>query len=451
MTRTAVIGGGVAGLVAARAAAVLGEQVTLFEAADRLGGLVDSAMLGGMRIDLGAESIATRDSSVPALLGALGLETAPAANDAARLFADGVARPLPVASLLGIPGSPLASDVREIIGTPAAVRAWADRIIPELHIGRERNLGALVRRRMGSAVLDQLVRPIVDSVYGVDPEQADIDQLVPALNSAITRSGTLSSAVLSIRGSSPAGAAVSGIVGGVHLLPEALAADLAERGVDIRTKTAVESLEASAPGWTVTVQEEGSADAEGLQFDRVVLATSGSAARSLLSPLVGLDLDQWPEGRTTRVVAVAVQADFLDSAPLGTGALVSRRWPNGPVALTHSSAKWPWLRERLGRGRHVLRLSYREPVEIAEGGVRHDLELLFGRPLPDGALIDMVERRWVQDAPRARIGVASRVAAVERAVAERSGLVVTGSWIAGTGLASVIPHAQATATPRLAE
>ncbi|MCR2826742.1 FAD-dependent oxidoreductase, partial [Microbacterium sp. zg.Y909] len=51
-TRIVVVGGGVAGLVAALECAKVGMQVTVLEASDRLGGVVRSADVDGVTVDV---------------------------------------------------------------------------------------------------------------------------------------------------------------------------------------------------------------------------------------------------------------------------------------------------------------------------------------------------------------------------------------------------------------
>lgn len=67
-----VIGGGVAGLVAARECARIGLRVTLLEAADAVGGAVASHTVGGLTLDSGAESFAVRAGAVADFVASLG-------------------------------------------------------------------------------------------------------------------------------------------------------------------------------------------------------------------------------------------------------------------------------------------------------------------------------------------------------------------------------------------
>ncbi|UUT34513.1 FAD-dependent oxidoreductase [Microbacterium elymi] len=74
--RLAVVGGGIAGLVAALECAKVGLSVTVYEAADRLGGTVRTVDLDGIPADTGADSFSARGGAVAALVADLGLSEA---------------------------------------------------------------------------------------------------------------------------------------------------------------------------------------------------------------------------------------------------------------------------------------------------------------------------------------------------------------------------------------
>lgn len=447
-----VVGGGVAGLVAARAAAARGERVTLIEADDVLGGSVRAADLAGVPIDIGAESVATKGADALRLISDLGLRTTPPRRGGAWLQTAQGAVPLPAAGVLGIPSVPLANDVRAAIGTRAAIRAYLDTVRPELRVGKRETLGSLVERRMGRRVLDVLVRPVVEGVYGVDPEDADADALAPGLTTALARAGSLAGAVATLRSNAPAGAAVAGIVGGVHLLVSALADGLRDAGVEILTGARVDSAERVGGGWRLTVSRpvpddgvvEGPTVVDG---ELLVVATGGAAARRLLAPhLPSGMLDGWPAERASTVVALAVDDARLDAAPRGTGVLVAEPEPGAASALTHSTAKWPWLAETLPSGRHIVRLTYRGAVTLATAAQPvADASRIFGFALDPQSVAGFAQHVWVQDAPRALTGVDERIPLVRAAVREGPELAVTGSWLSGTGLAAVIADAETAA------
>ena len=72
--RVAVVGGGLAGLVAAHHLTVAGAKVTLFEAGSELGGQIRTRRESGFVVEDGAEGFVSADQAVPELCRALGLE-----------------------------------------------------------------------------------------------------------------------------------------------------------------------------------------------------------------------------------------------------------------------------------------------------------------------------------------------------------------------------------------
>ncbi|MFD1720454.1 protoporphyrinogen/coproporphyrinogen oxidase [Amnibacterium endophyticum] len=427
-----VVGGGVAGLVAARRLLQQGERVVLLEASDRLGGRVHSVELGGVRLDSGAESFAVRGGAVRALVDDLGLgaDVVDPTGSAWVALADREV-PLPAGGLLGIPSSPLATDVARVVGTGGSLRAYADRVVPLLKVGRYEHLGPLVRRRMGRRVLDRLVTPVVQGVYGVHPDDAPVDAIAPGLNAAITNTGALSAAVLRLRAAAPPGAAAQGLVGGVHRLVEALAASLA--AADVRLGTPVLGIHPAphGPGFQVVTAQED------LWAHRVVLAADGGAALDLLADAAhGVSAMPRPEPAVSTAVLLVADDGRLDAAPRGTGVLVApERTDVQAVAVTHATAKWAWLAGRLPPHRHVLRVAYRGPSAPDDAVVRRDLAKLLGVPV--GGIRARADVVWRDPAP----ALAAETIAIRRALdraALPDGLTVAGAWTAGTGLASVV-------------
>ena len=388
-----VVGGGIGGLVVARRLAMSGRPVTLLEASERLGGTVAAHIVGGVDLDAGAESFAVRGGTVAALARELGLGdevVAPSGAGAWLQPASGAAVHLPETSILGIPGTPLSADVIAVVGTRGAMRAQLDAVIPSLWARKSLTLGRLVRRRMGSALLERLVAPVVHGVHSVHPDELDLDR-VPGLRAAFGREGSLAAAVRFLRDAAPPGSAVAGIRGGVHRLVTELAADLATYGVDVRLGRRVRSV-------------------DGLD-GTVVLAAP---------------LDPSP-GRRIVLATLVVEAPELDPAPRGTGVLVAGGAPGIRArALTHSTAKWEWLRERAA-GRHVLCLSYDDEPADLEATARADASALLGATIPEPVGFARVE--WTR---------------------RGAGAADVGEAVAGSGLAGIVAQAEAKAEELLA-
>ena len=104
--------------------------------------------------------------------------------------------PVPSESIFGIPSSPLSDEVVQAVGRAASMRAYLDRIRPVLTIGKEHNLAHLVSSRMGSKILDVFVSPLIHEHFGAPAEDVDVAVAIPGLNEAITRTGSLSTGVL---------------------------------------------------------------------------------------------------------------------------------------------------------------------------------------------------------------------------------------------------------------
>jgi oxygen-dependent protoporphyrinogen oxidase len=517
-----VVGGGVAGLVAARELAHAGVRVLVLEQGPQAGGAVARHVVAGLTLDAGAESFATRGGTVAALVADLGLAdrvVEPEPLGAWVQLPTG-AGPLPRAGHLGIPADPWAPDVRRTIGLVGAVRATLDRVLPASWAprGASPTLGALVRARFGPRVLDRLVRPVVGGVLAADPDDIAVDAVSPGLRAAFEREGSLGAAVRSLRALAPAGSAVACLDGGLHVLVDALVADVEAHGGTVRTGAAVTDVArvdtaagALAPaggdsGTAGATRDDGTrgtggtvgaagaagggafvvtvavADTPGVPSDvhteRVVLATP-SAPQLLagLDPeLGGLDPDA---GADVVLATLVLDAPALDAAPRGTGVLVTPDVRGVRAkALTHASTKWGWVARAAGPGRHVVRLSYGVAGPLVEPGspVAHpepragdpldardlepdaltalalrDASTLLGVELTADQLVGSARVRWSQSLPRPSAAHREVVTAVREAVAGLPGVAVCGAWVAGNGLASVVPDARRAAAGLLTE
>jgi protoporphyrinogen/coproporphyrinogen III oxidase len=447
-----VIGGGMSGLVAALECAKVGLRVSVLEAGPHVGGVLRAAEIDGLTLDVGAESYATRAGIVRELVEELGLGGAVTTPNPAGAWVAGLpggaAAPLPRGGVLGIPDNPWAPEVRRVIGWGGAWRAYLDRLRPPLTIGHQHSLGALVRTRMGRRVLDRLVAPVTGGVYSARPDDIDVDIAAPGLNAALTRTGSLSGAVTELRGGRTAapGSAVEGLVGGMGRLVDALAARLTELGVEVRTDSPVRGIRRDGAGWMVEID-----GAEALTADAVVAAVPERHARMLLAPVApALDADT-SEAPVVEVVTLVVHSPELDAAPRGSGVLVVPG-TRAAKALTHSSAKWRWVAEAAGPGRHVVRVSFgaqgEEPAtaalddDAAAALALREAAALLGVELEPGQVRGALRVRYDQAQPAATIGRAAAVTAARAAVAAVPGLGAVGAWLSGTGLAQVVPDAR---------
>ncbi len=437
-----VVGAGVAGLVIAREAGAAGRRVVVLEQADRTGGLLRKGELDGIPIDLGAESFATRTTGVTDLIrdAALGLEVVSPADGGAHIVVvdhdasphDGLLRaPLPRRTVLGIPADPMAADVVRILGDLAATRVAEEpradvAAMPE----REPSLAELVTAQCGETLTRRLVDPLCRSVYSVPAAQARLSRLHPAMWREFRARGRLVDAAAAIASPMRAGAAVAGIRGGMWQLVAALDGAAHAAGADIRTRLGATAIAHDGNGVVVAT------GAGRVRARRAVVATGATAARELL----GVIDDASVPAPELKVVAALLEAPALDSHPVGSGVIVAPDVPSDAKALTHVDAKWPWMAQLLPPGRHIVRLSARDaggPGLSTPAEVSAEIARLTGAPIAADDIVAIASARWSDAVASRPVDVAA-----EQALAA-DGIHLAGAAVAGTGLASVIPHARA--------
>ncbi|MDO5065855.1 MAG: FAD-dependent oxidoreductase [Propionibacteriaceae bacterium] len=394
-----VIGGGVAGLAAAHRLARSGQQVRLFEASDRLGGMVMPVTLAGVQADGGAEAFARRLGIADELCATLSLEVrAPEGRphirwsvDQAWPGADGV---------LGIPASPEDPALRAALSKGELEAALAEPSLLE-EIGADAvTVGELVTARLGQAVTDKLVAPVTKGVYGMAPDRMPLAQFAPGLAGP----GSIYAKVAASRGSR---SSVAQPVGGLFRLVEALAEDIRRHGGEIRL------------GHRAGVADLGEAE-------RVVIACPARPAAELLEHF-GVSVET-PATTVSQSVLLALDPNALAGSLVGSGVLLGQPIPGlGARALTHYSAKWPWADATVT----VLRLSYAPEVTPSRGRALVDASLLLGQPVTEALDFQLV--RWPAVprslTPDARAALLAQLP---------NNVRVAGAWAFGNGIEAAI-------------
>lgn len=552
-----VVGGGIAGLAAAWELTRAGLRPLLVEARGYTGGLVAGARIAGVRMDLGAEGFVLRGRAVSEAAEALGLEIVGPSGGGARLLlpplpggegpGGGVGSPadapgsaaagaadhdrapdrrgpgghgsggpwrlhrFPRDSFLGIPADPTAPDVVEVLGQAGARRAAADADLPGrtgTGLDEAADLASFVTARMGPAVLDRLVRPIIAGIHAADPRALAADTVAPGLREVTARLGSLQAAVgeLLRRRRARSGGRSADVTtrGGLVRLTDALRAAVEADGGSVRTRTGAQSLRpvdpAGGPGgpdgsggpsgpdgpdgpggggagpigapaarWELTLAPTGRGPtpsdepvavgpAERVRTDRLVLACSAPAAARLLAG-AGVEADpNAPVGSPIARFILVARAPGLAGAPVGSGLLVAppaagRAAPVRAKALSHLSVKWPWIGRELralhGEDVHALRLSYGRPgeprPEVTLDDALADVEALTGARIAPDDVIDHMLVRWDGTLPPVDADRRERAAALVERVESLPGLALTGAWVAGTGIAAVVEHARSRA------
>lgn len=424
MSRLTIVGGGLAGLLAAYRLVQEGHDVTLLEASESLGGMIASVDLAGVRVDAGAEAYATRGGVVRPLITELGLEPAGPSGDPHVWWPTGS---FPLANgVLGIPASLADPAFGSLTPDELAIAARDLELGPE--VGADATtVGELVAARMGQAVVDKLVAPLTTGVYGSDPAKLALF-VSPGLLPALAEQGSLMGAVAAVR--TPGSAAVEQPVGGMFRLSEQLARRIDELGASVVTGATVTTLERHGKGFAVTT-----ADGRRFTSDRVVLAAPAAVSLRLVGQL-GPQLEV-PGVKAAHHTMLALTTPQLRDEPIGSGVLLGTRDPSVLAkAMTHYSAKWPWVREVATKGPavEVLRISYPEHVFPTSEQVIADASALTGVDIATEDVAAMASLVW--EAMPARISPETRDTLI--AGAAEVGVELVGAWLDGNGMAAIV-------------
>ncbi len=184
-------------------------------------------------------------------------------------------------NVLGIPAVPLAAKTSAALGSGGAFRAYLDRVTPLLTVGKTRVLGTLVQKRMGAKVRERLVEPQVFERFGAKATEVEVAVAAPGLNEALSRAGSLSTAVFAY--------ADRNVARETRVMPIRAAEDFAgavlrtlERyGVELRSERAV-SVAFEEESWRIQLEGGESIAAGALVAD----AGESAMANEALTPYV---------------------------------------------------------------------------------------------------------------------------------------------------------------------
>jgi oxygen-dependent protoporphyrinogen oxidase len=244
--RVAIVGGGISGLAAAwhLRQGNLDLDLVVLDGSDAPGGKLRRADLAGVAIDVGAESILGRRPEGIDLARAVGLtdRLAHPATMSASIWSRGVLHPMPAGTLMGVPSNPAAA-----LGVLEAEEiAWAEgeRDRPMEATLEDLSVGEFVSARVGSAVVDRLVEPLLGGVYAGHTHQLSLRATIPQLWAAAAAGESVTAAAgkASSRGSLNQAPIFAGVVGGVGVLAEELVKSLLAQGVQIKSKTVVREV-----------------------------------------------------------------------------------------------------------------------------------------------------------------------------------------------------------------
>jgi oxygen-dependent protoporphyrinogen oxidase len=264
--RIAVIGGGIAGLAAANRLLEVNPTcaITLFEAADRLGGVISTLHRDGFQVERSSDNFITTVPWGLNLCKRLGLtgqliQTNPAYRRTFVVHAGRLHR-LPEGFLMMAPTRLWPLAVTPLLSPLGKLRAALEYFIPARKDPSDESMASFVRRRLGRQVFDRLVEPLVSAVYAADMEKLSLLATLPRFREMELNHGSLIRAMRRQKKLNPHAGAESGarygmfvtLRDGLESLVDALAARLPAGSV--RLNSPVERLERIADKWRVWIK-----------------------------------------------------------------------------------------------------------------------------------------------------------------------------------------------------
>jgi protoporphyrinogen/coproporphyrinogen III oxidase len=462
--RVVVVGGGIAGLAAAHRLAELGGErgtavaVTLLEARPRLGGTIATEQVDGYLVEAGPDAFLTERPWALDLCARLGLTDRLIRTQEAhrRTFVvyRGRLHPLPDGFGLLAP-SRLGPVLRSpLFSWRGKARMMMDLLLPRGSRGGDESLGAFVRRRLGSEVLDRVAQPMVAGIYTADPETLSLAATMPrflemerthrSLIRALRRARARTPGAEDRKGEGDTGPRWSLFVApaeGMGALVAALAARLPAAGLRLgRRAVSLERARRSPGGGVYRI---GLDDGSVLAADGVILAQEAPGAARLVA---GVDPDlsallQAIPYASSATVTLGYRREDISHSLDGFGFVVPETEERPVLACTFSSVKFAGraprngvlLRAFLGGALHpgVLDRDDSALSALAAGEVR---AVLGATAAPHLVRV----HRHPGAMPQYALGHLDRLRAIEARAARHAGLALAGAGYRGVGIPDCI-------------
>jgi oxygen-dependent protoporphyrinogen oxidase len=428
-----IVGGGISGLTAAyRLRQTIGDEasITLFDPADRLGGVLRTEQVGGATVDVGAEAFVVRRPEMPALMAELGLANEQLGTTGARplIYSQDRLHPLPAGTLNGIPSS--AESMAGLVNDATLARIAAEQSQPlSWQSGADPAVGDLIADRFGEQVVARSVDPMLSGVYAGSAATIGLRAAAPMLAAGLDAGApSVTDAVRQALTSITAGPIFGAVGGGYTVLVE----ELVRRSRIDWVRAAVASVDAAESGWNLR-------DAAGAEWhaDAVIFAVPAAQLARLV------------DGIAPRTSAAAGRIDSASSAvlamavprgidfPQNSGVLVASGERLRAKAITLSSRKWGRRTDvellRLSFGRFGNDLATRASDDELLAWALEDLATVFGLTVEP---VDVHVQRWPNAMPQYGPGHRDLVTEI------RAGLPptcqVAGSYLDGIGVPACV-------------
>jgi oxygen-dependent protoporphyrinogen oxidase len=450
--RVIVIGGGISGLAAASRLAAIDPtlELTLLEAGDRLGGILETQRRDGYLIERSADNFISQPPWAMDFCRQIGFadQLIPTSDEhrGALVVNRGRLVRVPEGFMLLAPARLWPLVTTPLLSPLGKLRLLCERWVRRRTEDDDESLAAFARRRLGREAFERIVQPLSAGIYTADPEKLSLRATLPRFIEMERRHGSL------IRGARIEQAAAdaegqprgSGARYSLFVTPRegmsSLVAAVAQTlpPGTVRLACPVESIAADpAGGWRVGI----AGNTQPLACEGLIVATPAAPAARLVQsfdPVLGGEL-AGIESASTAVVVLAYRRAQIGRSLDGFGFVVPAVEKRRILSGSFSSVKFPGrapqdtvlIRVFLGGAcqSELVDLDDKRLVQIAG----EELAELIGA---QGAPLWSEVVRWRQAMPQYHLGHSDRVARIEQALERWPALALAGNAYHGVG----IPH-----------
>ncbi len=454
MPRIAIVGGGISGLAAAyflekKRLAGVPLAYTLYEAGDRLGGVIQTETAGGYTIEAGPDSFLSSKSWARELCEELGLgDQLIYSRDHERktyVLVNNKLVPIPDGMQFMVPTRASAVMTSPLFSVKTKLRFAEEWLRPQKVKGKinDESVEEFVTRHFGRELVDHLAEPMLAGVYGGDASTMSARAVLPGMVKMEEEHGSLVRAVLASKKRSPGGGSktplFTSLRPGMEALVRALAAKLPANSV--RMNSRVQRISHDGQRWTLW------ANGQQEQFDQMILALPAYAAAALLEEASPAISGKLRSINYTSSIAVALGYKAEDAQrsgpalPGGFGLLVPRSAGKRMMACTFVHQKFE---DRAQPGHLLLRVFF---------GGRRNQELIDA---PDDELLRIARQeldeilgwkagpeivrayRWSRVMAQYEVGHLELVSKIQRLLQQRPHLSLAGNAYQGIGIPDCI-------------
>ncbi|OGW72504.1 MAG: protoporphyrinogen oxidase [Omnitrophica bacterium GWA2_52_12] len=455
LKKVAILGGGISGLAAAHRLFELSDQekipleITILEAAPRLGGVIETVTRAGFQMESGPDMFITERPAALNLSRRLNLEPEllPVTQEHSQSYVlyRGKLRPIPRGFYLMASGQPALLWSLPFIGPLGKARMLLEPWVPVRRDTGDESVGSFIRRRFGAEALKRIGQPMIGGIYTADPDRLSLQATFPKFLEMEREHRS----VIRALAKNKAAAAASGpryqlfttYRKGMQTLIEALQTKISGRA-RILTGRCVSEMAPHAGGWKIRC-----AGFPDMEADAVMLALPVRQASRLLQTadaVLGRAVGEI-ESESAATIHFAYRKADVPGLPHGAGFVVPLAEGGNLVGATLTHQKFAGRAPEdgvlirafaggFGRGK-VLELADEALIET----VKHEIEKICAinaQPLFTSL------KRYAGAMPQYAVGHAERVGHIRKKIERLNGIFLTGNYLRGVGIPDCVHESE---------